>query len=172
MKTKEIATIGIFTALMAVISPIAIPLSGGVDISLATLMVMLIGCLFSPRDSLIIVSLYIVLAFIGLPVLAGFTGGAGILFGKTGGYVLGYLVLVYCVSKAAKTDNKPLIFISMLIGNLLLYTLGTAWFMYVTGINLMMSLTYCVFPFLFTDFLKCLIVFVIFPKLKKVFVKK
>ena len=42
----------------------------------------------------------------------------------------------------------------MLGGQLVCYTLGTAWFMYVRGAGLWASLAACVFPFILPDFLK------------------
>ena len=49
MQTKELTRIALFTALMALLSQITIPLPGGVPISLSTLGVMLCGGLLPPR---------------------------------------------------------------------------------------------------------------------------
>lgn len=174
MNTKDLTIIAIFTALMGVLSPIAIPLVGGVDISLATLAVMLIAVLLKAKKSVMVVCLYIVLAFIGAPVLAGFASGAAILFGKTGGYIFGYIPLALITAlfssraeKLSRPYNYILTFAGMVIGTVVLYALGTAWFMYVTEIDLLMSLTYCVFPFIPGDLLKMVIVLFFYPKLKK-----
>ena len=35
--------------------------------------------------------IYLLLGIVGLPVFSGFSAGAGVLFGATGGYLLGYL---------------------------------------------------------------------------------
>ena len=43
------------------------------------------------RRSALALGTYILLGALGLPVFAGFQGGAGALLGATGGYILGFL---------------------------------------------------------------------------------
>ena len=81
MKTKDIVIIALCSAILGVLAPFSIPLAGKVPISLATFVVMLFGLVLGKNKSVLVVVMYIVLAFIGLPVMSGFTGGAAKLLG-------------------------------------------------------------------------------------------
>ena len=84
-KTKTMAMIALTAAIISVLAPISLPIVGEVPISLATLGVMLGGVLLGSRNGAIAAALYLVLGAIGIPVFAGYTSGAAILFGVTGG---------------------------------------------------------------------------------------
>ena len=89
--------------------------------------------------------------------------------GPTGGYIIGFILTAAAVGFAAdKFDRKllPLI-ISMVAGVLLCYAVGTPWFMFVTKMDLLTSLGYCVFPFLLPDAVKIAIAAVISNRLNK-----
>ena len=107
----------------------------------------------------------------GLPVFAGYSSGAGIVFGMTGGYILGYLPLAYICGMTAEADHssgwKSMVLRAggMLAGTAVLYLIGTVWFMKYTCMDLMASLAACVIPFLPGDFLKMAIVCVLTPRL-------
>ena len=176
MKIKELTLIAICTSLMAVLSPISIPLVGGVPISLATFVVMLVAMLLTPKEACITVILYIVLAFIGVPVLSGYRAGAGVLFGMTGGYIFGYIPLAVIVSifKKFGTSNisKSIFAIGgMVLGTAVLYTIGTCWFMNFTGSSLSASLSACVLPFIPGDLVKMAAVSLIAPRVSKYIAK-
>ena len=55
----------------------------------------------------------------------------------------------------------------MVAGVLLCYAVGTPWFMFVTKMDLLTSLGYCVFPFLLPDAVKIAIAAVISNRLNK-----
>ena len=129
--TKEL----VFTALMAVIiavcSWISIPTT--VPFTLQTFGVfMAVGLLGGKKGSLAIL-VYILLGAVGVPVFAGFSGGIGILFGTTGGYIVGFLLsgLVYWAITAAFGEKLPIMITAMVLGLIVCYAFGTAWFMIV-----------------------------------------
>ncbi|MBR4162940.1 MAG: biotin transporter BioY [Solobacterium sp.] len=173
LTVKEMALTGVMAALLAVVAPLAIPLSTEVPISLATLAVMLNGALLGKKMGTLSVMIYIILGMIGIPVFAGYSAGAGVVFGMTGGYILGYLPLAYftgwvyeqCRSAKGYKQYAGLA-AGMLTGNAILYFIGTIWFMKFTGMELMPSLAACVFPFLPGDFLKMAVVCVLVPRLE------
>lgn len=96
MKHKKISAAdltlaALFAALTAVFSQISFPLPfTPVPINLATLAFMLAGSLLGPSAGLLSQLVFLCLGLCGLPVFAEFTGGPGILFGPTGGYIPGY----------------------------------------------------------------------------------
>ena len=89
MKTRDVAYIGMFAALMAICSWISIPTT--VPFTLQTMGVFTAVGLLGGKRGTTAVLVYILMGAIGLPVFSGFTGGMGILFGSTGGYIIGFL---------------------------------------------------------------------------------
>lgn len=87
----ELARIAVFAALIVVLGMVTVPLAGGVPITGQTLGVMLAGLVLGARRSPLAVLLVLVLAAIGLPVLAGGRGGLGVFAGPTAGYLLGWI---------------------------------------------------------------------------------
>lgn len=170
--TKEL----VFTALMAVIiavcSWISIPTT--VPFTLQTFGVFMAVGLLGGKKGTISVLVYILLGAVGVPVFAGFSGGIGVLFGTTGGYIVGFLLsgLVYWAMTAAFGEKLPIMIIAMVLGLIVCYAFGTAWFMIVYAkntapIGLMTALGWCVFPFIIPDCIKIALAVVLTKQLKK-----
>ena len=170
-KTKELAYIALMTAVISVLAPISLPIVGEVPISLATLAVMLSGVLLGSRNGAAAAALYLVLGAIGVPVFAGYTSGAGILFGVTGGYLFGYIPLAFLSGwfyERAKQEKKIMsAFAGMIAGTAVLYALGTVWFIYLTQMDFSGAMMACVIPFLPGDFIKMIAVTAVAPQLDK-----
>ena len=99
--------------------------------------------------------LVMLLGAVGIPVFAGFMGGPAVLLGKTGGYVIGYIFIALATALAVERSGKlPVIGAAMLAGLLVCYGFGTAWFMAVTGADLVSALGWCVLPFIVPDVCK------------------
>ncbi|MBQ9037330.1 MAG: biotin transporter BioY, partial [Erysipelotrichaceae bacterium] len=148
------------------LSPISVPLSSLVPISLATLTVMLAGVLLGSKEGTLSVIIYLLLGMVGLPVFAGYSSGPTVLFGVTGGFLFGYIPLAFISGQATeKNDNKSMI-LGMLIGNVVLYVIGTIWFMIYLKASLGKALAACVIPFLPGDIIKMIIVCLIAPRIK------
>lgn len=170
--TKEL----VFTALMAVIiavcSWISIPTT--VPFTLQTFGVFMAVGLLGGKKGTISVLVYILLGAVGVPVFAGFSGGIGVLFGTTGGYIVGFLLsgLVYWAMTAAFGEKLPIMIVAMVLGLIVCYAFGTAWFMIVYAkntapIGLMTALGWCVFPFIIPDCIKIALAIVLTKQLKK-----
>ncbi|WP_091234168.1 biotin transporter BioY [Microbacterium sp. 3J1] len=89
---RDLARIAVFAALIVVLGMVTLPLPGGVPITAQTLGVMLAGAVLDPRRAPLAVLLVLVLAALGLPVLAGGRGGLGVFVGPTAGYLLGWVI--------------------------------------------------------------------------------
>ena len=74
--------------------------------------------------------IYLLLGMVGLPVFNGFSGGVQKLVGPTGGYLIGYLFLVFFTGLfVEKFPNKiPMYFVGGIIGIIVCYAFGTVWF--------------------------------------------
>ena len=88
-KTYDMVYIAIFAVIMAICSWISIPME--VPFTLQTFGVFIaVGILGGKRGTLAVL-VYILLGAVGVPVFAGFTGGIGVLFNTTCGYIVGFL---------------------------------------------------------------------------------
>ena len=90
---QKLVLSGMFAAVLAVISQLQIPMPSGMPLTLQTYAVALIGFVLGSRYGVASVAIYILLGAVGLPVFTGFGGGFGKLFGVTGGFIWGFLVL-------------------------------------------------------------------------------
>lgn len=166
------AYIAIFAVLMAICSWISIPMA--VPFTLQTFGVfMAVGVLGGKRGSLAVL-IYILLGAIGVPVFAGFSGGIGVILNTTGGYIVGFLFSALVMwGMEALLGRKPVVqIISMVVGLIVCYALGTAWFMVVyarnTGaVGLGTVLGWCVIPFIIPDLVKIALAFVLSRKIRK-----
>ncbi|MBE0600576.1 MAG: biotin transporter BioY, partial [Firmicutes bacterium] len=107
------------------------------------------------------VTLYLLLGLVGIPVFSSFRGGLGVLAGITGGYLIGFLfaALVYWGITRRHVGSVPVMILGMVLGLLVDYAFGTAWFMLFYAraygaIGLWAALSMCVFPFILPDLLK------------------
>ena len=75
LNTKTLTLTALCAALLCVLSPMSIPLPGGVPISLATLAAAFAGALLGPKYGTLSVLLYLLLGAFGLPVFAGYSAG-------------------------------------------------------------------------------------------------
>ena len=161
-RLTQIVFIGLFAALIAVCSQIQIP--GPVPFTLQTFAVFLTAGLLGGKRGTVSVLVYILLGAVGLPVFAGFKGGPTILVGLTGGYILGFvlsMVIFVLFEILLKDKAKKMIplGISMVLGLIVCYAFGTAWFMVVytntkEPIGFLAALSLCVFPFIIPDIIK------------------
>ena len=167
MNIQRMTRCALMSAVICVLAPLSIPLSSLVPVSLATLAVMLAGAILGAGDGITCTALYLLLGAIGMPVFAGFSSGVGVLFGMTGGFLFGYLPLAFCSGWAARRyqGNRWGMSAGMGIGTVLLYAIGTVWFMAVTEMPLAAALGACVVPFLPGDALKIAAVCLIAPRL-------
>ena len=173
-KTKiyDVAFIALFAAVMAVCSWISVPAT--VPFTLQTFGVFLaVGTLGGKRGSLAVLT-YLLLGAVGAPVFAGFSGGIGCILGSTGGYIVGFLfsALVMWAMEHFFGKSRWVLAISMVIGLLVCYAFGTAWFMIVyannTGaIGLWTALSWCVFPYIIPDAVKIVLALVLCKRLAK-----
>ena len=154
---KRMALVALFAAIIAVCSWISIPTA--VPFTMQTFAVFGAALLLGGRDGTLAVLTYLLLGAVGLPVFSGFKGGVGALLGATGGYLLGFLLLTLTVWLAERFHDQRLTVPAIVVGLLLCYAFGTAWFMVVYArdsgaIGLGAALGWCVLPFLLPDAVK------------------
>ena len=136
------------SALLAVCAWLSVPFT--IPFTLQSFGVCLLAALLGLRRGTLAVLIYLLLGAAGLPVFSGFSGGFQKLAGVTGGYLLGYLPCAFLTGLGAEkaAGRKWFLPALMAAGTLVLYMLGTAWFMAQTGHALGGALSMCVLPFL------------------------
>ena len=167
-RIRKLVLAALFAALTAVCAQIQIPLPM-VPINLALFAVHLCGAVLGARWGALSMAAYALLGAAGLPVFAGFAGGPGALFGKTGGYILGYVFAAAVTGALSRRwgDGFAKLCAGMALGTAVCYAFGTAWFMALTGMGLGASLGYCVLPFLPGDAAKGLLAALLAVRLRE-----
>ena len=172
LRTYDIVYISLFSVLIAICSWISIQTV--VPVTLQTLGVFLSVSVLGGKRGTLSVLVYILLGAVGLPVFSGFTGGIGILFGNTGGYIIGFLFSALAMWGIGHLfgDSLPVRLLSMLAGLLICYAFGTYWFMTVYSkangpVSIATVLGWCVIPFIIPDLIKIAIALMIGPRIKK-----
>ena len=156
---KDMAYVAIMAVVIAICSWISIPTT--VPFTLQTFAVFLAVGVLGGRRGTFAVLVFILLGAVGVPVFAGFQGGIGVLLGTTGGYIIGFLLsaLLYWAMTRALGEKTPVMVAAMVLGLIVCYAFGTAWFMIVYArnagaIGLGTALGWCVFPFIIPDLVK------------------
>jgi biotin transport system substrate-specific component len=140
--------------LLAVSAQFKIPLYP-VPVTGQTLVVLLIGMTYGPRFGGITMVAYLFEGAIGLPVFAGGAAGMAVLFGPTGGYLLGFLLAAVAMGYLAERGMGRSVVstvIAMVIGNMVIYLCGASWLASFIGFGKAMAAG--VLPFLYGDALK------------------
>jgi biotin transport system substrate-specific component len=107
---RDITRIAVFAAIIAVLGiPAAIPAFGGaVPITAQTLGVMLAGAVLGSWRGAAAVAVFEVLVLIGLPLLSGGRGGAGVVAGPTAGYLIGWILGAFVIGAIVRGNiRKP-----------------------------------------------------------------
>lgn len=133
-----------------------------------------VGVLGGKKGSLAVL-VYILLGAVGVPVFAGFSAGIGILFGNTGGYIVGFLassLVMWGMEKFMGRKTWTLA-IQMVVGLIVCYAIGTVWFMIVYAqssgaVGLTTVLGWCVIPFIVPDLVKIVLALVLSKRLSAI----
>lgn len=154
-KTVNLAITALMSAVLCVVSPLSIPV-GTVPISLTTMFIAIGIYLIGPIRMSISVLIYFFMGIIGLPVFANFKSGLAVIAGPTGGYLLGYIAFTLAGGIIIYKDinNIRYSIIGMVIGNLLIYVIGTAWLSYSMELSFKEALVVGVIPFIIADVIK------------------
>ncbi|WP_416151788.1 biotin transporter BioY [Salipaludibacillus sp. HK11] len=126
-----------FAAITAVLSQMVIPIPV-VPITGQTLAVGLTATIIGSKLGTMAISCYVLIGAFGMPVFAQAKGGIQVLFGPTGGYIIGFILTVYVTGlilektsfnlKMAMIANTVGMFITLLFGTVQLkYLLALDW---------------------------------------------
>ena len=162
MNTKNLALIGLMSAVLCILGPMSLPIPiSPVPISLGMLGVYLTVYILGMKN--------ILLGTIGLPVFTAFGSGIGKVLGPTGGYLVGYIfiALIFGIFIDKWKTNQVLIFLGMILGTAVCYLLGTAWLAKQAGMSFSAALAAGVIPFIPGDLAKIIITMLVGAPVRK-----
>jgi biotin transport system substrate-specific component len=146
---------------------VVIPIPGNpVPITGQTFGVLLVGGALGFRRGLTAVLLYVLLGVVGLPFFAEGKSGLTIVFGASGGYLLGFILAGALVGRLAELGwDRHLAGAvgAMAIGNALIYVVGLPWLAYMTHSDAATAVKLGLVPFILGDVLKLVLAAVLFP---------
>lgn len=158
MKTKNLATTAMFTALAMVLGPLVIVLPfTPIPITLAVIPIYLCGALLPKSNAFSALVVYLLLGAAGLPIFSQFRGGLGVLVGPTGGFLLAYPVMAFVIAlllEKLPKDKLYSLLIAFLAALVICYAGGCLMFMAVAHADLSKALGLTVIPFIPLDLVK------------------
>jgi biotin transport system substrate-specific component len=110
--------------------------------------------------------LYVLLGVVGLPFFAEGKGGLQVVWGATGGYLVGFVAAAAVVGRLAELGWDRRIggaIGATAIGTAAIYLVGVPWLMAATGLDLAQAIQLGVMPFLAIDIVKLLAAAAVFP---------
>lgn len=172
-KTIDLVYIALGAVLITICSWISIPTT--VPFTMQTFAIFLVLSTFGGKRGTVAIILYILLGAVGIPVFSRFNSGIGILFGSTGGYIIGFIFmgLIYRLTVHLLGKKLWVEILAMVIGLAVCYSFGTLWFMIVYArsngpIGLAMVLSWCVIPFIIPDLIKLVLALTLSRRLSPV----
>ena len=161
------------TALICVLSQIAIPVPIGVPITLQTFAIALCGYLLGLKYGTASTLLYIALGCIGVPVFSSFQGGFHYVFASpTGGFILGFIlisILTGCATMLRWKRHERLYGILLgIIGIILCHLAGAMQYASIGGVPFTVAVITVSLPFLLKDIISSVLAYFLSVKLKKI----
>ncbi|KAB7709117.1 biotin transporter BioY [Bacillus aerolatus] len=127
-KLRMMLTAAVFAAIIGILAQVTIPLPL-VPITGQTLAIGLAATILGARYGTLSALLYMLIGAVGLPVFSGMTGGMGVIFGPTGGYIVSFVFSAFFIGwyieKTAANIRHA--FVANLIGMIINLSFGTAW---------------------------------------------
>jgi len=166
---ERLLILAIANLLLIACAQIRIPLPfTPVPITGQTFGVLLTGALLGSRYGTFVVIAYVVQGLSGLPVFAGLKGGIAVLFGPTGGYILGFIPAAFVVGWLLEKGwykNLVLTIIAFALGNVTIYAFGLPWLAFFVGWDQVLQMG--LLPFLPGDLLKMILAVLVIRSVSK-----
>jgi biotin transport system substrate-specific component len=162
MKTRDLAYIALFAAIIAVLGTLPAINVGPVPITAQTLGVMLAGSVLGARRGFLAVLLFLVLVAIGLPLLASGTGGLAVFAGASAGYLYSWPVAAFVIGWLtercwARYNVVVGVAINVVGGMVVIYLIGVPVLAAVANLSLREAIVSGAWPFLPGDAAKAFI---------------
>lgn len=152
----------LLTALAAQVQIPALP----VPFTLQTLAVLVIGATYGASRGAITMGAYALVGVLGFPVFAGGASGVAVIFGATGGFILGFVFAAALIGRLAElnwSSDAVRMFVSYVLGSVVIYAIGVPVLaMSAFASDLVAAMTYML-PYLIWDAVKAVIAAALLP---------
>lgn len=159
--------------LTALCAQIEIPVPGSpVPISGQTFAVVLTAAPLGARRGASAQLLYVLLGLIGLPFYSGGDSGTEVLFGATGGYLVGFVLAAWIVGTLAERgqDRRVLRAIAaFILGQGVIFAIGVPWLAVVADLGPVDALQAGLFPFVLGGLIKAALAGGLMPAAWRIF---
>lgn len=169
LSTKEICYVALFTAVIAVMAQISIPMPLGVPMTMQTFAITLAAVVLDAKLSTFSTLIYILIGAIGVPVLAGFSGGLDKFVGPTGGFLISFPLMAFIIGFGVEHRKafKGAYVVALVVGTVANYVVGVVMFCVLTKSPVMTGITACVVPFIPTAIIKAILASVLGFEIRK-----
>lgn len=166
---QDICMIALCTAVIAIMAQISIPMPLGVPMTMQTFAITLAAVVLGSKKGFISSLIYVLLGMIGIPVLAGFSGGIQHIVGPTGGFLISFPIMAYIIGLGVDKfkDVKGGFILCIILGTIVNYIIGVLMFCILTDSSVTIGFTACVLPFIPTAIIKAVLAAVIGLQIRK-----
>ncbi len=169
--TKEIVCVGMFAAILAVLSQISLPMPSGVPVTLQTFAVALTGVVLAWKLGTVSTLIYILLGAVGVPVFSGFSGGVQVLVNYTGGFIWGFIVMALLCGIGIQRKNKVLGMALGLAGLAVCHLFGVIQFMVVLKMGFAESFLLASMPYIIKDVISVALAYIVGSQIRTRLIK-
>lgn len=156
---REMCYIAMFTAVIAILAQISIPLPLGVPMTMQTFAITLAAVVLGAKFSTYSTLIYLLLGAVGVPVLANFSAGLDKFVGPTGGFLISFPIMAFIIGYGAEHKDmfKGAYVVFLIVGTVVNYVIGVAMFCVLTKSSVATGISACVIPFIPTAIIKAVL---------------
>jgi biotin transport system substrate-specific component len=161
----DLALIASGTALTALSAQLIIPMYP-VPFTMQTFVVLIVGSTLGTTRGTLSMLLYAVLGLVGLPIFGGASSGAAVLFGASGGYIIGFIFAAALTGWLAQSDwDKKYLgaAVSFVAGGVVIFAFGLMGLSMSLHLGLQDTLAGGLYPFAITEVLKAALATALIP---------
>src|SRR5690625_1222686 len=128
IQVMNMIVVSLFAGIIGILAQITIPLPL-VPITGQTLAIGLAATILGSLYGTASILLYIIIGAVGVPVFAQMTAGFSVLFGPTGGFIIGFIPAAYIIGLYLEKTNFTIInaVVANIIGMIVTLLFGTIW---------------------------------------------
>lgn len=165
-KIKKVSLSALFTAVIAVTAWVSVPTPFGINLAFTVFGVSITGFLLGAKGALASTIVYIALGTAGLPIFSFFSGGIGVLFGVSGGFIWGFIAIAILCGIAKNLNKKSIKYLLMVLSVVICHIAGIIQYSAITGNNITVSFLSVSLPFIFKDLMLVFVANFISKKIK------
>jgi len=167
---RSVILVALGTALLTLSAKVNLPLPY-VQMTLQTLVVLMIGAAYGWRLGTATVIGYLAEGALGWPVFAGPVGGLAQLLGPTAGYLFGFVAAAFAVGWLGERGwdrTVPRLFLAMGLGHILILGAGFAWLAFGVRLGVDKAWLVGIAPFLAASLIKNALGATLVPAIRRV----